>query len=90
MVAISDKRERKEFAQWLDTFINEKGLDRFHVFEIQGEDWWNIIEFGALVETMKATSTNEQRGIKAMLVRLDFFNQPIMPYFEHLAKAMSR
>ncbi len=79
-----------KFNTWLDTFIEEKGLDLDHIFEVEGEQYGtNYIPFEVLIETIKNAPKSEQNGIKDMLVRIDFRNGNVMDYFKHLSKAIA-
>jgi len=79
-----------EFDKWLDTLIEEKGLDIEDTFEVNGSEWgWNFIPLGCVIEAIKSTHKVEQARIKDMLVKIDFVNGDIMDYFKHLAKAIA-
>lgn len=79
------------FSQWIDTFIEEKGIDLEHRFNVKGPKWgWNSIPIGCVVEALKDAPKHEQSAVKSMLVKLDFLNMKIVPYFEHLAKAIAQ
>ena len=78
------------FSTWLDTLVTEKGLDTEHLITVEGPSGENIIPLGCVLDAIKATSKREQEGIRTMLVKLDFRNAPILPYFEHLAKAIAQ
>lgn len=85
------KKRTSAFATWLDTFVEEKGLNVDHVFTVQGPRWGdNLIPLSAVIESAKSTGDAEQRAIKDMLVKIDFRNGNVMHYFEHLAKALAR
>lgn len=80
------------FSKWIDTFVSEKGIDREDIITVEGESGENIIPVGVLVDMMKSAPTNEQNGIKTMLVKIDFVapgQKPVMDYFTHLAKAVA-
>jgi hypothetical protein len=79
------------FANWLDTFIDEKGIDTEHVFEIDTDDFWrhHTIPFGVVVEAAKNASATEQAQIKNIIVRIDFANGNMLHFFEHLAKGLA-
>ncbi|QBP29195.1 hypothetical protein KNU48_gp048 [Mycobacterium phage Silverleaf] len=80
------------FAKWIDTFVDEKGLDLGHTFTIStpGHVWeTHYIPLEVVIDIAKGVSANEQLTIKNTLVRLDVCNQPVLPYFEHLAKALA-
>lgn len=79
------------FATWLDTFVDEKGLDTEHIFTKQGPVWGdNIIPLSVVLAEVKNTSAAEQQGIKNMLVKIDFANGDVMHFFDHLAGALAR
>lgn len=78
------------FAQWLDTFVEEKGLNPDHHFEKVGPSGQlNIIPLANVIEAMKITDKSEQAQIKKGLVLLDFRNANVMDYFEHLSGALA-
>ena len=77
------------FSKWLDTFIAEKGLDLEQAFEVEGASGPNHIPLACVVEAMKVAPKTEQAAIKTMVVRIDFANGKVMPFFEHLAKAIA-
>ena len=79
------------FAEWIDTFVDEKGYDREEFFDVPGAVWGsNLIPLGVVVEAMKTTSPQEQEAIKANIIALDFVN-PAAPkrYLAHLANALA-
>lgn len=78
------------FATWLKTFIEEKRIDTDQMIEVEGRSGTNWIPVGCLVEAMVAAPTHEQRGIREMIVRIDFQNGDVMRYFRHLARAIAR
>lgn len=80
------------FATWLDTFVEEKNLDTDHLFTVETTGgFWNqhLIPLAVVMAAAKGVSASEQLIIKNTLVRLDLCNAPVMPYFEHLAKALA-
>ena len=76
------------FNKWLDTFVEEKGLDTEKRWEIEGPSGTNSIPLGVVIEHCKITSKDEQRKIKDILVKIDFTNSDPMHFFNHLAKAL--
>ena len=78
-----------QFAQWLDTFVEEKGIDTEMLLEVEGKSGTNIIPVAVLLDTMKYTTTSEQAEIKKMIVRIDFVNGNVLDYFRHLARAIA-
>jgi len=82
--------EDSNFNKWLDTFIDEKGINTDESFTVEGKSGTNFMTIETVIEAMKATSSAEQGRIKDMLVKLDFQNQKITPYLKHLAQAIAR
>lgn len=78
------------FQSWLDTFIEEKGLDLDQTFTVQGPVWGdNIMSYRNIYELMLQAPKKEQDGIKAVIVKIDFHNGDVLDYFRHLAKAVA-
>lgn len=80
------------FATWLDTFVDEKGLDVDHVFEIETDDFWgtHFIPLAVVIEAAKNASAAEQKQIKDIVVQIDFRNGDVMHFFTHLAKGLTK
>lgn len=78
------------FKNWLSKFIDEKGIDREKIIEAEGESGTNFIPVQCLIDLMIQAPENEQRGIKDMIVKIDFRNGDVLHYFAHLAKAVAR
>jgi len=77
------------FKNWLLTFIEEKGIDMEDTLNVEGPSGPNYIPVGCLVEAMVQAPNHEQRGIKDMIVKIDFRNGDVMHYFQHLARAIA-
>lgn len=78
------------FSNWLDVFLAEKNIDLDEIMTVEGDSGQNLIPVGCLVEVIKLAPEHEQRGIKAMMVRIDFRNGRIIDYLRHLAQAIAR
>lgn len=78
------------FNNWLDTFIEEKGIDTEQILEAEGESGTNFIPVGVIIEHMKIASAYEQNIIKGVIVKIDFMNGDVLPFFRHLAKAIAK
>lgn len=81
---------QKQFNDWLDKFIKEKAVELDWPITVQGPSGPNYMTVATVIEHMKVANAAEQMLIYDRLVRLDFHNQPVMPFFEHLAKAIAR
>lgn len=78
------------FNTWLDTFIEEKGIDLEENFEVEGPTFGtNYMQVQNIVDAIKETTVEEQEQIKRTIVMLDFKNQPIVPFFKHIAQAIA-
>lgn len=76
------------FNKWLNTFIKEKEIDLEQIIEIKTETNTHYFEIGNIIENIKATTPEEQAGIKDMIVKIDFHNGDVVDYFRHLARAL--
>lgn len=87
---VVEEKETKDvsFNKWLDTFIEEKGIDLEDTFTIENNEQIHIFEVGNIVENIKDTTPKEQAGIKDELVKIDFYNGDVLDYFKHLAQAL--
>jgi hypothetical protein len=78
------------FNTWLDTFIEEQEIDLTECFEVEGPVYGtNYMQIQNVVDAIKTTSPEEKNAIKNKIVMLDFQNQPIVPFFKHLAQAIA-
>ena len=77
------------FRKWLDTLIEEKGLDTEQRWEIEGPSGINSIPLGVVIEHCKVTTAQEQAEIKNILVKIDFVNGDVLHFFSHLARALA-
>lgn len=78
------------FNNWLDTFIEEKGVDTEEILEAEGASGTNFIPVGVIVEHMKMASPREKDQIQGMIVQIDFLNGDVLHFFKHLAKAIAK
>lgn len=80
------------FANWIKTFIEEKGISLDDTVEAEGAMGLNIIPVECLLDAMLSAPANEQAGIKNMLVKIDFVapgKKPVMDFFAHIARAIA-
>lgn len=79
------------FTKWLDTFVEEKGIDTQKFLGVEGAEWGiNLIPVGVVIQHIKLTSPEEQAQIKNVIVKIDFANGDVVDFFKHLAKAIAR
>ena len=77
------------FDNWLDTLIEEKGIDLEDYFYFDKDGEFNIMQYGTVVEAIKSTSKEEQNKIKHILVEIDFKNGNIEHFLKHLGQALA-
>lgn len=84
----------KSFNKWLDTFLNEKGLNLeklVNVTEKDSEYGESIgMTYEVVVEIIKNSSEENQRKIKDTLVKIDFRSgdvKDVQNYLDFLANA---
>lgn len=77
-----------EFENWIDTFIDEKGLDLDHEFEVY-DDHENVhfIDLAYLVTLMKGAGKREHAQIQHKVAEIDFKNGDVMHFFRFLCVA---
>lgn len=80
------------FNKWIDTFLDEKGIEGDDMIVAEGPSGANHIPVEILVSAIKSAPTHEQNGIRDMLVRIDFAapgRKPVLDYFAHLGQAIA-
>lgn len=76
--------------KWLETFLEEKGIDLDTEIVVQGEVYGdNYMTVEVIVEHIKIAPKHEQDAIKNTLIKIDFHNGDVMHFFNHLAKAIA-
>ena len=83
-----EQKEENVFNSWLDTFIEEKGIDLGQILELKTDKNTHYFEVGNIIENIKATTPEEQEEIKKMIIKIDFYNGDVVDYFKHLAQAL--
>jgi hypothetical protein len=78
------------FKRWLDLFLDEKALDREHIFSVNGPSGMNQIPLGCLVDVILTAPENEKAMIKDTLVRIDFRNGNVLDYFKFLCGKIAK
>lgn len=70
--------KRKQFHNWLITFIGEKQIDL-------SEPLSHGLQAGDVVSAMLSTTDDEQAQMKKILVEIDFKNGNVLHFLNHLA-----
>lgn len=77
------------FKSWLNRFVDEKGIDREEMIEVEGRGGTHMMPVGVVLEHMLIAPKHEQDAIKDMIVKIDFKNGDVLDYFKHLAGAIA-
>ena len=78
-----------DFATWLDTFVDEKGIDPERRLIVEGSSGNNSIPVGCLVDAMKQAPRHEQEQIRNKIIQIDFHNGDVMDFFRHISSAIA-
>jgi hypothetical protein len=77
------------YNKWLDTFIEEKGIDLEDTFELKHSDGTtHTMPYGVVVEHIKIASSEEQKQIKEVVVKIDFKNGDVRHFLRYLGQAI--
>ena len=76
------------FSNWLDTFLDEKGFDKNHIFEHETENDFHMVDAGCLIDFLKNLDHETQTKIKNTLVQIDFKNGDYMHFLNYLSNGM--
>lgn len=80
------------FVNWLNTFLDEKGIDLSEEFESEKNGIKMTFSYQDVVDNIKIAPEQEQDGginsIKGMLVRIDMANGDVKDYLRHLSTAL--
>ncbi len=82
------KMAKSAFLKWFETFLEEKNLP-YICWDIEGPWGLHVIDSDVVIEAIKGAPAHEQRGIKAMIVKIDFLNGDVLDFFKHLAQALA-
>ena len=85
-----EQKEENIFNSWLDTFIEEKGIDLGQILEVKTDKNTHYFEVENIIENIKATTPKEQEEIKNMIIKIDFYNGDVVDYFKHLAQVLAQ
>ena len=77
------------FQNWLQTFSEEKQIDRDQIFEIELNGNTHMVEVGHVLDQIHSAPDHEQAAIKDILVKIDFHNGDVYHFLGHLAKALA-
>ena len=74
--------------KWLDTFVEEKGIDTSYNFEFNEKGTNHMVETAIVIDWIKKLDPETKAKIKSNFVKIDFFNGDPMHFLEFMAKGM--
>jgi len=74
--------------RFLETLIEEKNLSDTMI-EVEGESGVNMIMIETLIEEILTAPLSEQKQIRKVLIKMDFNNDDVLHFFNHLAKTIA-
>jgi hypothetical protein len=83
------KMTNATFTKWLNTFVDEKGIDREEVLTVSGPSGDNYIPVQCLLNVIEIAPAHEQAQIKNTIVKIDFCNGDVLHFFRHLCQAIA-
>jgi len=87
---LTETKKNHKMKNWINTLIEEKGLNIHTTIDVEGKSGLNIIPLGVVVEHILIAPQHEQNQIKNTLVKIDFHNGDVMHFLTFLAKAIAR
>lgn len=82
--------KKVEFNNWLDKFIEEKGINLEETFSLEVDGVGHLFDYESIVEQIKNTSKEEQEAIRKKIIEIDFYNADVKDYFRHLAVPLAK
>lgn len=83
-------KTNNKMKNYLNKLIDEKGLDKEIIIEVEGDSGTNFIPLGVVVEHIIKMPNFIKRKIKLTLIKVDFLNGDVMDYFTYLAKGIAK
>lgn len=82
--------KKDEFNNWLDKFIEEKGISLEETFSLEVDGVGHLFDYENILDQIKTATDKEKKGIKTMLIKLDYENRDIKAYLRHLAVSIAK
>lgn len=76
------------FNKWLDTFIEEKGIDTSEEFNSTKKGITQTFSYEDIISNIKNSLEREQEKIKNKIIEIDFNNADVKDFFRHISKAL--
>ena len=83
-------KKENEFNNWLDKFLEEKGIQLEESFTIEVDGVSHLFDYESIVEQIKNASKKQQDKIRETIVKIDFYNANVKDYFKHIATGLAK
>ena len=83
-------KKENEFNNWLDKFLEEKGIQLEESFTIEVDGVSHLFDYESIVEQIKNASKEQQDKIRETIVKIDFYNANVKDYFKHIATGLAK
>jgi hypothetical protein len=80
---------KKEFEKWLNTFVDEKGLDRDYEFKVPDHPIYGAVvglTLDIVIKALVGAPADIQKKVKDKLVLIDYANGDVMHFFQYIAE----
>lgn len=75
---------------YLNTLLEEKGIDQQTILEVEGMSGINFIPVAIIVDYISKAPLEVQENIKGTIVNIDFRNGNILDFFKYIAEYLAR
>ena len=79
-----------EFDDWLDKYIEEKGINLDEPFSLEVDGIGHLFDYASIIEQMKHTSKSEQEKIRNKIAEIEFYNADVKDFLRHLAIPLAK
>ncbi len=83
-----NKSPNKTMKKYLETLLDEKGIDRESFIEIDEADCFRLIPYQCIIEFICIQEIEVQNKIKKQLIKIDFINGDVKSYFNNIAEGI--
>ena len=78
------------FDEWLDRYIEEKGINLDEPFSLEVDGIGHLFDYASIIEQMKHTSKSEQEKIINKIKEIEFYNADVKDFLRHLAIPLAK
>lgn len=82
--------KKNEFDEWLDKYIEEKGINLDEPFSLEVDGVGHLFDYASIIEQIKHTSKSEQEKIRNKITEIEFYNADVKDFLRHLAIPLAK